>query len=155
MRLIDVIEADIVPARNYAVIPVGKEAVLEVEKQIKQLPQIELPLKHEFAPGVYARSMFIPKGTILAGKIHKYAHFNVVLKGDIEILTEHGVKRIKAPAMFVSPAGIKRAGYAYEDTVWVTIHATDETDPDKIEAAVTVDDYAELNKDVIEGDFQE
>ena len=36
--------------------------------------------------------------------------------------------------MFESKAGTKRAGLAHEDTVWITIHATKETDLKKIEA---------------------
>ena len=66
--------------------------------------------------------MFIPKGTIVMGKIHKYEHPNFVMSGDIVIMTPDGEKRIKAPCQFVSPAGTRRMGLALEDTVWVTVH---------------------------------
>jgi hypothetical protein len=33
----------------------------------------------------------------------------------------------------VSKPGIKRAGYAHSDTVWICIHPTDETDLEKLE----------------------
>lgn len=127
-----------------AVAASGRAAVLAVEEQVKSLPQVDLPLEHGFAPGVYARKLFIPKGTVLTGKIHKYAHWNIVLQGHIEIMTEQGIKHIRAPAMFVSPAGTKRAGFAHEDTVWVTMHPTDETDIETIERETVVDTFEQL-----------
>jgi quercetin dioxygenase-like cupin family protein len=124
----------------------GRDAVVAVEQQVKQLPQVALPLEHGFAPGVYARKLFIPKGTVLTGKIHKYAHWNIVLQGHIEVMTERGVQHIRAPAMFVSPPGTKRAGFAHEDTVWVTMHPTNETDPETIERDVVVDTFEEYER---------
>lgn len=93
----------------------------------------ELPLKHHFARGLYARELFIPKDTVLIGKIHKYEQLNVMAKGDLSVLTEEGIKRVQAPFVIVSSPGTKRVAYAHEDTVWITIHATDETDLEKIE----------------------
>lgn len=122
----------------------GRRNVLAIEETIKQLPQIDPPLEHGFAPGVYARKMFIKAGVALTGKIHKYAHWNVLLRGRIVIITETGTKEMVAPAMFVSPPGTKRAGYALEDTEWVTIHPTNETDIETIEKQIAVDTYEEL-----------
>jgi quercetin dioxygenase-like cupin family protein len=105
---------------------------------------IDLPVKHHFSRGVYARELFIPKGTVLVGKIHKFSQINIVLKGDISVLTEDGVKRVKAGETIVSPAGIQRAGYAHEDTVWTTIHGTHETALDRLEdelIAASFEDY--------------
>jgi quercetin dioxygenase-like cupin family protein len=96
--------------------------------------------------------MFIAAGVALTGKIHKYAHWNVVLKGRIRIITEKGMKEIVAPAMFVSPPGTKRAGYALEDTEWVTIHPTEETDIETIEKQIAVDTYEELAALAVDGE---
>ena len=93
----------------------------------------ELPVRHHFSQGVYGREMFIPKGTIVTGHIHKYTQLNVLVSGDLSVLTEHGVKRVKPPFVVVSPPGTKRVAYAHEDTIWLTIHGTEETDVDKIE----------------------
>lgn len=130
----------------------GRAAVLAIEDNIKQLPQIDPPLEHGFAPGVYARKMFIKAGVALTGKIHKYAHWNVLLRGRIVIVTETGTKELVAPAMFVSPPGTKRAGYALEDTEWVTIHPTNETDIDTIEQQIAVDTYEELAALSVDGE---
>jgi glutamate-1-semialdehyde aminotransferase len=39
----------------------------------------------------------------------------------------------KAPRTWVSEPGAKRIAYFFEETIWTTIHGTDETDVDKIE----------------------
>ncbi len=111
-----------------------REKVLRLEAALLQSDGevLELPVQHHFSRGVYGRQLFIPKGTVLVGKIHKFSQFNIVLTGDISVLTEKGVQRLKGGDMFVSAAGIKRAGFAHEDTVWLNIHGTNETDIDRL-----------------------
>lgn len=101
-------------------------------------------LKHHFAPGVYARELFIPKGHILTGKIHKTTHLNIVAQGKIAVVGSDSRKIISAPAVFVSGPGTKRAGYALQDTTWITIHVTDETDLERIEDQVIARDFDEI-----------
>lgn len=127
-----------------------QHAVLRLEREIGKLPQVELPIRHFFlksevpVTGGYAREMTIFAGTALVGRVHKHPCINVISKGDISVTTDNGVKRIQAPYTFVSPAGTKRAGYAHTETIWTTIHLTDETDTEKIEDAlgtVTHEEY--------------
>jgi len=99
----------------------------------------ELDIKHTFLDGMYMREMFIPKGTLLVGKVHRQACINVVSKGDISVLTETGSARVKAGYSIVSPAGIQKVGFAHEDTVFVNVFRTDETDPEKVESVVAID----------------
>lgn len=110
-----------------------RERVFQSEELIRQLPAVDMPVKHHFAKSVYGRELFIPKGTVLTGHIHKYSQLNVLVSGDISVLTEEGVKRVQPPFVIVSPAGTKRIAYAHEDTIWLTVHGTDETDVEKIE----------------------
>ena len=86
-----------------------EKTVVEGMEEIKNFlmdpttEQTELPLKHSFAPGVYAREMEIPAGTLLIGKIHKHRHHNFLMKGSIIVLTEaNGVELLQAPLMIVS-----------------------------------------------------
>lgn len=109
------------------------------------VPQVEMPVTHRFSRGVYCRELFIPKDTVLTGRIHKFSQINILLRGDISVLTESGIKRMKAPQVFESPAGAKRAGYAHEDTVWLTICGTETTDPDVLEDELTTRSYAEYD----------
>jgi hypothetical protein len=83
----------------------------------------ELPLEHFHADGLYARELVLPKGTFAIGEIQKYPHVSVISKGEISMLNEHGgVTRIKAPCTIVSKPGVRKCGFAHEDTVWTTIH---------------------------------
>lgn len=113
--------------------PTDRERVNALEIEMRKQPQLDLKVEHYFSPGVYARELHIPAGVLLTGKIHKYAQLNILSKGDISVLTEDGVKRVQAPFAIVSPAGTKRIAYAHSDTIWTTIHGTNETDVDKIE----------------------
>ena len=122
--------------------------IFNLENALLSMEQVSLDLTHHFSRGIYARQMFIPKGTILTGKLHKHNHLNVMLYGDIEIATEDGSKRMTEPCMFESKAGTKRAGFAHEDTVWITIHATEETDIEKIEANEIAEDPLQYLKDL-------
>ena len=108
------------------------------------LPPVEIPVKDYFSKGVYAREIFIPKGTVITGKIHKFTNLNIMSQGEMSVLTEDGIKRVKAPFTIVSPPGTRRVAYAHEDTIWTTIHGTEKTDVDEIEAefvAQTPKDY--------------
>jgi len=103
-------------------------------------------ITHFFAPGVYARQMFIPAGMVAVGKIHKTAHVSIISCGKISVTTENGTETIDGPYTFINTPGEKRAVYAHTDTVWTTIHPTEETDIRKIEKEVIANDY-----DVLEG----
>lgn len=104
------------------------------------------PTEHSFAGGIYVRQMFIPKGTVIVGKIHRHAHPNFIMRGVIDVVSEeYGKQRIIGPIHFISKAETKRMGLALEDTIWVTIHEVGaERDLKKIEEMLTVSTYAEL-----------
>lgn len=116
------------------------EAFAQLQNFMASLPQTELTPVNHFAPGVYARELTIPADTVAIGKTHGKEHLLIVVKGDVTIVTDQGRHRIRAPAVFTSPAGVKRALYTHEDTTFITIHPTDETDLDKIEADIIVPD---------------
>lgn len=103
------------------------------------------PLKHSFAEGVYVREIFILKGSVLTGKIHRHAHPNFLMSGEVIVFTENkGREHLKAPLSMISEAGTKRAILALEDTVWITVHVTPETDLEKIEDYVIAKSYDDL-----------
>lgn len=112
----------------------ARQAVIAIEDAIlRKLPQVELPVTNYFSKGIYARKLFVPKGIILTGKIHKYSQLNIMLSGEMEVLVGEKVVNIKAPFIIVSPAGTKRIAKALQDTEWLTVHGTEETDLNKIE----------------------
>lgn len=121
-----------------------RDRVYALEDEIAKFPQVECPVWHHFAPGLYARKMLIPKGVTLTGAVHKTEHLCIV-SGDVTVTTDDGVKRITdAHAILGSKPGAKRAGYAHEDTYWTTVHATEETDLDKLVEELTESKPSEL-----------
>lgn len=104
------------------------------EQYLATLPQVEIPVKHTFGYGTYAREIMIPKGITCTGKIHLFDDINIVPYGRMEVLTDEGqFVEVVGPCTFVAKAGVKKMGRAIEDTLWITIHATEETDLDIIE----------------------
>lgn len=104
----------------------------------------KFPLTHRFTDGAYSREMLIKQGMLIIGKIHKHAHFNFIMTGKVAVLTEDGPMVITAPYQFASTAGTKRVVLALEDTLWTTVHVTNETDLEKIEEHVIAPDYEAL-----------
>ncbi len=111
------------------------QSVDELERAMRTVPQLEIEPVHHFADGLYAREITIPAGTLLTGKIHKTRHLNIISKGRITVWSElDGKREIEAPFSFVAEPGTRRVGYAHEETVWTTIHATSETNLERLEA---------------------
>ena len=128
--------------------PTLREKVQRLEDALLQMPHAHLPedVHHHFAPGMYLRELRIPKGAVLTGKIHRTEHLNILAAGEISVLTEHGVQRLKAPCVIKSSPGIKRAGYAHDDCVWICVHANpiDETDLAALEERLIAPSYEAL-----------
>lgn len=122
-----------------------REMVHKIEDYVNTYGEkIEVPVKHYFSKGVYAREMPMKKGEIVIGKIHKYENFNVLSKGKVSVLSIDGIKIVEAPYSFVGSPGTKRVIYAHEDSVWTVVHGTDEKDIEKIEVEFIAKDYSEL-----------
>tara|TARA_R110002094_G_scaffold157781_2_gene144041 strand:+ start:7710 stop:8126 length:417 start_codon:yes stop_codon:yes gene_type:complete len=106
---------------------------------------IDLEVKHFFAHKTYTRELFIPAGTVLTGEIHRYSAINIISKGKIRVVTDEGEYDIEAPHTFVSGAGVKKAGYALEDTIWINVHYWDgEQTVEQIGQEVTIPSYEAL-----------
>ena len=127
-----------------------RNGILKVEEKLSNMPgaiiwhdndDSLLPLKHIFVDGAYVREIFMPAGTLLTSKIHKKRHPYFVLKGKCSVLTDEGVQKIEAPFYGITEPGTKRVLYINEDTTWVTVHVTEETDLDKIEKEIIAPNY--------------
>lgn len=113
--------------------------------------QIELPLKHHFAPGAYARECFVPAGTTVVGKIHRHAHINIISRGHGVVATEFGKMEYDArqgPYTFTSLPGTKRAVHAISETIWTTFHVTNATTPEDAETDVIIPSYEALKAEM-------
>ena len=138
-----------------------REQLLKLEGMIKEKQENgelescldQCTLKHYFTPRSeygcynYAREIFLPKGSIVIGKIHKHEHLNFIMQGKVSVATEFGKKYFTAPCTFVSEVGLKRAVYAEEDTIWVTVHMVkygSEAELAEIEDEVIAKTYEEI-----------
>lgn len=92
------------------------------------------PLVHRFAPGVYAREITMPTGWAFLGEKHRTKHLNIISKGRVSFRSGGAVQHVEAPYTFVSEPGVQKMLYIHEETVWTTIHPTDETDIPTLEA---------------------
>lgn len=133
--------------------------IMALEAAILAMPEqlIEIETTHYFAPGVYMRQVRIPKGTVLTGLIHKTEHMNILSLGELTVWTEDGMKRIRASTVIKSQPGIKRAAYAHEESVWITVHPNieNETDVTKLEKLLVVKTFQELSQFMDQKQIQE
>lgn len=133
-----------------------REKILALERVLENTPGAIsgeqhlaeiMPLKHSFSNGIYVREIFIPKGMIVVGRIHKHEHPNFLLQGSVIVATEsQGLQKLTAPVSMISPAGTKRALITLEDVIWVTVHRTGETDPTKMVDELTYETYEEFER---------
>lgn len=85
----------------------------------------DLPVREWMHGGMYTRELTIPADTLLTGKIHTKDHVFFLNQGDLLVLTDDGIKDLKAPAMFTVKAGSKKVGYAATDCICTTVNKTD------------------------------
>lgn len=112
-----------------------KQKVAYLGHEFAKLDQVDCPLQHFFAPGVYVREIFMPSGAIVIGKIHRTEHLNIIEQGSVLLIGEDGSREIlSAPCTFVSKAGVQKVLQILEDCRWKTVHVTNETDVPTLEA---------------------
>ncbi len=113
----------------------SRQQIDTLEAGLLVMPQVEIPVEHRFAEqqGLYAREIVIPAGTLMTGRVHKHQHVSIMISGDMTVLTETGMQRVKGYHCWICPPGTKRVGYAHAETRWITVHHTEHMTPDGIE----------------------
>jgi quercetin dioxygenase-like cupin family protein len=128
--------ANIVPSR---------EQIEQLQAEMVKMPQANLQTEHYFSEaGMYCRKVFRPAGTLIVGKVHKHHHLFLCAMGEIIAWTENGMKRLQTGDVVESKPGTKRVTLAVTDAIGVTIHRTDKTDLDEIEAELVETDNTAL-----------
>jgi len=95
---------------------------------------VEMPsTEHHFSDGLYAKELVIPKGMRGTQHAHKYAHLSILAKGRVIVISDDGEKEYKAPVCIDMKAGVRHQVISLEDATWFCIHATEETDADKVD----------------------
>ncbi len=117
-----------------------KKLVFEFEEKIKLLPPVEMPVVHDFCDRLYARTIFIPAGSVVTSQIHAEESFFILRHGNLLMTTDEGIREISPGDMLKTMAGTKRALYCKTDCVITTIHPNldNETDEDKLFGRYTI-----------------
>lgn len=110
-----------------------------------KLKQLDPPVDHYFAQGLYGRRIYVPGGTTVVTKVHMTQHITIALKGKCTMFDENGQRSIiEAPGMWVTEPGTYRAIYCHDNVEWVTVHASDKTDVQFAEFDTFADDYVDF-----------
>ena len=121
------------------------ENIEAMELAMLEQDQVDIPALSNNINGMYTRQIMIPKDTLLTGRVHLADYVDIMLSGDISVATPDGVKRYTGYNVFHGKAGRKRAGYAHEDTHWITVHNTPISDGDVFKKTMTVQTMKEFN----------
>lgn len=112
------------------------EAVRELERFTLAMPQVEIQTQHLVHGGLYARTIFVPAGTLITGAQMNKDNI-CVMHGDMSVTTDEGTVRLTGFHVIPASAGFKRAGFAHADTYWTTLMPTQHTDLNDIEDEMT------------------
>lgn len=88
---------------------------------------------HHFAEGLYAKQMVIPAEHFIVQHKHAYDHISILANGRAAVDVDDEITHYEAPACINIEAGKHHTIIALTDVVWFCVHATQETDPEKID----------------------
>ena len=123
-----------------------KEKIANLDFAIKSGEQIDIETEHKFAKGVYIRTITVPQGAVITGKIHKTEHIFILSKGEMALADNDKQSIIKAPFQCVSQPGVRRAGLAISDCVVTNVFITNETNIEALELILAEPELLESTK---------
>lgn len=129
--------------------PPEHAAIYRLESELLKLPQVDMPVSHEFCAGLYARTMKLYAGCAYTGAEHKGESFFVVRSGSLVSYDgENKPHTLTDGDMHIVPHGSKRAVVALTDCTVTTFHAnpTEARDPQALWAL-----FAAPSVDLLEG----
>jgi hypothetical protein len=104
-----------------------------IEERFLKEEQVECPVVHRFAPGIYIREVTLPAGSFAVGHKQKTEHLNIMISGRVTMIGDDGEwVEVTAPKTFVSQPG-RKIGFIHDKVVWQNIYPTEETDIEKLE----------------------
>jgi quercetin dioxygenase-like cupin family protein len=109
------------------------QAVSNLVEEYKGYFEIDLGIKHHFSSGLYAKQMYLPKDYFAVSHEHNYDHLSILAKGKVIVETDESKTTYTAPVCIEIKKGLHHSITALEDAVWFCIHATEETDVDKVD----------------------
>lgn len=109
----------------------------ELELAMQDYQWVDCPLTHNFTPGLYTRTIFMPAGTLITSLIHKTEHQFIISAGVVLVkIKESEWERLAAPHIGKTKPGTRRILYIEADCLWTTCHATDIQPEDESEESI-------------------
>lgn len=92
---------------------------------------------HHFVGGLYCKETHIPAGVKLTQHVHAFDHLSILATGRVLVTVDGEDTEHTGPAFLTIKAGKAHEVTALTDTVWACLHATDCTDPEHVDKALT------------------
>ena len=122
-----------------------RERIMDLQAELEKLPQIVMPIKHQFCDGLYLRTIWVPAGTLVVTRIYKIEQANIISQGEVSIRSEFGGFRVNGPYIFTAKAGTKRAIYHHTNVMWTSVMPSNSRDIGKNEDRVYASSYEEFD----------
>jgi hypothetical protein len=107
-------------------------------------PEGDAQCQHYFGDGVYVRTLMIPAGTCVIGRLHLQARVCMILSGTCRFVDEFQEHTVSAPWVGEFKPGTKTAVFAETDTLWAACMGTDLKDPQTAFYKLTLASHDEL-----------
>ena len=88
---------------------------------------------HFFSDGVYAKEIRLPQDHFILQHKHVYDHMSILAEGWVVVKVDDVEVEYHAPACINIAAGKNHEVIAVTDSVWYCIHATEETNSEKVD----------------------
>jgi len=109
------------------------KTIKDLHESLNGVFECDLGTVHHFSDGLYTKEMHIPKGFMAVTHAHAYSHLSILSKGKVIVKTDNSTVEYTAPACLEITKHVHHSIEALEDSIWYCIHATDETDINKID----------------------
>jgi hypothetical protein len=124
-----------------------EDIILDLESREDLL--VEASLKHYRGDNLYVREAHFSKESVAIGRVHKYDHVFILIKGRVTLWSKEGRTTYTAPTIIESKSGTQRVAYFREDSICMNIHGCidDEFSNESAEEMFTVKsqrDYLEF-----------
>jgi quercetin dioxygenase-like cupin family protein len=105
------------------------------------LEDFGIAIQHHFGGGVYVKETHIPAMHVLDQHSHKFDHLSFLASGRVLLEVGGDSTIYDGPIMLTIKAGKRHKVTTYTDTLWLCIHATNETDEDTIDEVLIHEAY--------------
>jgi quercetin dioxygenase-like cupin family protein len=90
-------------------------------------------IHHHFGGGTYAKETVIPAGVVLTQHRHAFDHLSILAAGTAAVDVGGLCRTLIGPACILIEAGKSHSVTAVTDVTWYCVHATDCTDPERVD----------------------